>query len=236
MTGRTPEETYLDLQKLARAQGRNTQQPRPVLRRPDHTTPDRLPHPPGRPRLPAPGISAGERHRREGRHDDAPRRRQHTRPRLRRRLPPLRDPSRRGRPTAPSAALGRRAPPPRDTAAGATTRHAARDPTTALGNIPRPCGPSRIARALLHLALGGSGCGRPRPRPTRHPYPAPAPMPAARSTNPTRACHPGSALGGFEHAPERIRTSDLRFRRPTLYPAELRAQGRGVYRGYPGPR
>src|SRR3954454_25244572 len=27
-------------------------------------------------------------------------------------------------------------------------------------------------------------------------------------------------------APERIRTSDLRFRRPTLYPAELRAQGR----------
>src|SRR5918994_7475437 len=25
-------------------------------------------------------------------------------------------------------------------------------------------------------------------------------------------------------APERIRTSDLRFRRPTLYPAELRAQ------------
>jgi hypothetical protein len=26
-------------------------------------------------------------------------------------------------------------------------------------------------------------------------------------------------------APERIRTSDLRFRRPTLYPAELRAQG-----------
>jgi hypothetical protein len=26
-------------------------------------------------------------------------------------------------------------------------------------------------------------------------------------------------------APERIRTSDLRFRRPTLYPAELRALG-----------
>src|ERR1700709_995282 len=26
------------------------------------------------------------------------------------------------------------------------------------------------------------------------------------------------------YAPERIRTSDLRFRRPTLYPAELRAQ------------
>ena len=28
---------------------------------------------------------------------------------------------------------------------------------------------------------------------------------------------------GFWSAPERIRTSDLRFRRPTLYPAELRA-------------
>ncbi len=31
-------------------------------------------------------------------------------------------------------------------------------------------------------------------------------------------------------APERIRTSDLRFRRPTLYPAELRAQSAVVYR------
>ena len=32
-------------------------------------------------------------------------------------------------------------------------------------------------------------------------------------------------LQGFRSAPERIRTSDLRFRRPTLYPAELRALG-----------
>src|SRR4051794_10069111 len=31
------------------------------------------------------------------------------------------------------------------------------------------------------------------------------------------------------YAPERIRTSDLRFRRPTLYPAELRAQSDVVY-------
>src|SRR3954447_19033604 len=31
-------------------------------------------------------------------------------------------------------------------------------------------------------------------------------------------------LLGLSSAPERIRTSDLRFRRPTLYPAELRAQ------------
>ena len=39
------------------------------------------------------------------------------------------------------------------------------------------------------------------------------------------------ALAGVSwSAPERIRTSDLRFRRPTLYPAELRAQrsGKGV--------
>ena len=36
-------------------------------------------------------------------------------------------------------------------------------------------------------------------------------------------------LRGFRSAPERIRTSDLRFRRPTLYPAELRAHwGRAV--------
>ena len=31
------------------------------------------------------------------------------------------------------------------------------------------------------------------------------------------------AYAGPSYAPERIRTSDLRFRRPTLYPAELRA-------------
>src|SRR5437667_3042250 len=32
----------------------------------------------------------------------------------------------------------------------------------------------------------------------------------------------------FPYAPDRIRTCDLRFRRPTLYPAELRAQGTDV--------
>src|SRR3981189_925233 len=36
------------------------------------------------------------------------------------------------------------------------------------------------------------------------------------------------------NAPERIRTSDLRFRRPTLYPAELRAQSALVYLASPG--
>src|SRR5207249_3314532 len=34
----------------------------------------------------------------------------------------------------------------------------------------------------------------------------------------------GPHVQAFRSAPERIRTSDLRFRRPTLYPAELRAQ------------
>src|SRR3954464_4291761 len=34
------------------------------------------------------------------------------------------------------------------------------------------------------------------------------------------------------NAPDRIRTCDLRFRRPTLYPAELRAPGRAAA----GPR
>src|ERR1700761_1019417 len=35
-------------------------------------------------------------------------------------------------------------------------------------------------------------------------------------------------LEGFCDAPGEIRTPDLRFRRPTLYPAELRARGRQV--------
>src|SRR3954466_3551911 len=35
---------------------------------------------------------------------------------------------------------------------------------------------------------------------------------------------PRESSRGSRSAPERIRTSDLRFRRPTLYPAELRAQ------------
>ena len=30
-------------------------------------------------------------------------------------------------------------------------------------------------------------------------------------------------------APDRIRTCDLRFRRPTLYPTELRARGRTLF-------
>ena len=34
----------------------------------------------------------------------------------------------------------------------------------------------------------------------------------------------GAVANGPSHAPERIRTSDLRLRRPTLYPAELRAR------------
>src|SRR5207248_11603671 len=38
----------------------------------------------------------------------------------------------------------------------------------------------------------------------------------------------------FQSAPGEIRTPDLRFRRPTLYPAELRAQSNVVYRRPPG--
>jgi hypothetical protein len=35
-----------------------------------------------------------------------------------------------------------------------------------------------------------------------------------------------ASIGGFSYAPGEIRTPDLRFRRPTLYPAELQAQNR----------
>ena len=38
-------------------------------------------------------------------------------------------------------------------------------------------------------------------------------------------------LLGFSSAPGEIRTPDLRFRRPTLYPAELRARERGSLEG-----
>jgi hypothetical protein len=43
------------------------------------------------------------------------------------------------------------------------------------------------------------------------------------ANRPERRENPANA--GLRSAPERIRTSDLRFRRPTLYPAELRAHG-----------
>ena len=44
------------------------------------------------------------------------------------------------------------------------------------------------------------------------------------SRAPARTAEQPAVSGGVPSAPERIRTSDLRFRRPTLYPAELRAQ------------
>ena len=62
---------------------------------------------------------------------------------------------------------------------------------------------------------------------------------ARRDLNPSpRTCHlcaPDGvdntrSLGGQVDAPGGIRTPDLRFRRPTLYPAELRAQSGLVYR------
>jgi hypothetical protein len=45
-------------------------------------------------------------------------------------------------------------------------------------------------------------------------------------------------MAHFSSAPDRIRTCDLRFRRPTLYPTELRARARhsrGAKRGIAGP-
>ena len=48
--------------------------------------------------------------------------------------------------------------------------------------------------------------------------------PSRTGRNRTRNGRIPSSHQGFVSAPERIRTSDLRFRRPTLYPAELRAQ------------
>ncbi len=50
------------------------------------------------------------------------------------------------------------------------------------------------------------------------------PRDAARSKRSApRPTQEKPVFGPFPNAPERIRTSDLRFRRPTLYPAELRA-------------
>jgi hypothetical protein len=56
---------------------------------------DQLPDAARRSGFSAPGLSACERHRREGRHDDVSGRREHPRPRLWRCLPALTDPSRR---------------------------------------------------------------------------------------------------------------------------------------------
>src|SRR3954454_12503716 len=57
-------------------------------------------------------------------------------------------------------------------------------------------------------------CERPSWKPAGDQYPAPSPRDAPKAPQEQ----------GFQRsAPERIRTSDLRFRRPTLYPAELRA-------------
>ena len=48
--------------------------------------------------------------------------------------------------------------------------------------------------------------------------------PGARAIRGTRFTPIASVTIDFPGAPERIRTSDLRLRRPSLYPAELRAQ------------
>jgi hypothetical protein len=51
-----------------------------------------------------------------------------------------------------------------------------------------------------------------------------APMARWEMTKPSQNTRSPANAGLSCDAPERIRTSDLRFRRPTLYPAELRAQ------------
>ncbi len=57
--------------------------------------------------------------------------------------------------------------------------------------------------------------------------------PAAWTTRQSCTSRPTSSFAtlakrGFPDAPGEIRTPDLRFRRPTLYPAELRAPGRSI--------
>ncbi len=54
----------------------------------------------------------------------------------------------------------------------------------------------------------------------------------ARADSPGNDKTPANA-GVLEGAPDRIRTYDLRFRRPTLYPAELRAQRERTVAGRP---
>src|SRR4051794_11915886 len=104
---------------------------------------------------------------------------------------------------------------------------------------PRVCG-LPIGRAVACLTFGGPG--RPSTRSAsavgasselakNSPETRPESLTRFRVTNPRSErgerspwkCAPSAESC---NAPERIRTSDLRFRRPTLYPAELRAQGR----------
>jgi hypothetical protein len=115
---------------------------------------------------------------------------------------------------------------------------------------------SSIGRGNRQLPLSGAriGSAKPKPqhrqpethgnvncalgvikRPGATPAPGSLPLPAVSGSGACTTKASRHQPQPFD-APERIRTSDLRFRRPTLYPAELRAQGRGVYRGYPGPR
>ena len=65
---------------------------------------------------------------------------------------------------------------------------------------------------------------------------APDPAGRVRPGLGPRQVHPAGVVGaprlrGVNGVPERIRTSDLRFRKPLLYPAELR--GRGGFLAYP---
>src|SRR5689334_8482949 len=99
-----------------------------------------------------------------------------------------------------SRATGRRCFAETEPRASTARGRRAADPSEAPG-----CVPSRTCAARARFAGDSGGTGTVR---TPNGDGRQAKMPANQD------------------APERIRTSDLRFRRPTLYPAELRAQGR----------
>ena len=86
----------------------------------------------------------------------------------------------------------------------------------------------RLRMTLLGVELMGlgSGCrgGDPSvPEPESPPGDSNEPSGFTRLRRQTQEESPGEPPLGFLHAPDRIRTCDLRLRRPTLYPAELRA-------------
>ena len=101
--------------------------------------------------------------------------------------------------------------------------------------LDRPSARHRLSRLLALAAVDAIDHHELRPTPVAARY-------AGRLSGNTisvallpRRCHLSAFARGRNslrdrdspYAPERIRTSDLRFRRPTLYPAELRAQGNG---------
>ena len=128
---------------------------------------------------------------------------------------------------------------------GMTSPRATNRPSTAAPWLPRVAGDPRVCGLPIERPVGCltfGGPGRPSTRRAsaagasselakNSPETRPESLTSFRATNPSVErgkqrpwkCPPSAESC---NAPERIRTSDLRFRRPTLYPAELRAQGR----------